>query len=112
MTNYLLAVLKGAVYSLFGKITIQNNKSLFTCSFMLVVLNMTYAQTYSLSGIIKGNKNQPISGVTIKVERQTVFTDNSGFFKINNIKNKTRSEEHTSELQSRENLVCRLLLEK
>src|SRR5690606_39797586 len=28
------------------------------------------------------------------------------FFKI------TRSEEHTSELQSRENLVCRLLLEK
>src|SRR5690606_39591393 len=29
---------------------------------------------------------------------------------INNFKN--RSEEHTSELQSRENLVCRLLLEK
>src|SRR5690606_41490284 len=27
-------------------------------------------------------------------------------------KTKTRSEEHTSELQSRENLVCRLLLEK
>src|SRR5215475_16089234 len=26
--------------------------------------------------------------------------------------NPTRSEEHTSELQSRENLVCRLLLEK
>src|SRR5690606_22665224 len=28
------------------------------------------------------------------------------------IKYKARSEEHTSELQSRENLVCRLLLEK
>src|SRR5690606_40434116 len=28
------------------------------------------------------------------------------------VKNKYRSEEHTSELQSRENLVCRLLLEK
>src|SRR5690606_25297465 len=27
-------------------------------------------------------------------------------------KNASRSEEHTSELQSRENLVCRLLLEK
>src|SRR5690606_39927099 len=27
-------------------------------------------------------------------------------------KNVSRSEEHTSELQSRENLVCRLLLEK
>src|SRR5690606_40432038 len=29
-----------------------------------------------------------------------------------NIEKSTRSEEHTSELQSRENLVCRLLLEK
>src|SRR5690606_41758684 len=29
-----------------------------------------------------------------------------------NIARCTRSEEHTSELQSRENLVCRLLLEK
>src|SRR5690606_32317314 len=29
-----------------------------------------------------------------------------------NLKRNLRSEEHTSELQSRENLVCRLLLEK
>src|SRR5690606_40737236 len=28
------------------------------------------------------------------------------------VENENRSEEHTSELQSRENLVCRLLLEK
>src|SRR5256886_4441602 len=28
------------------------------------------------------------------------------------LKNQTRSEEHTSELQSQSNLVCRLLLEK
>src|SRR5690606_39748013 len=32
--------------------------------------------------------------------------------KNNTIKVVNRSEEHTSELQSRENLVCRLLLEK
>src|SRR5690606_41284368 len=31
---------------------------------------------------------------------------------ISYINNSTRSEEHTSELQSREKLVCRLLLEK
>src|SRR5690606_36944588 len=31
---------------------------------------------------------------------------------LNFIINKYRSEEHTSELKSRENLVCRLLLEK
>src|SRR3712207_6874153 len=31
---------------------------------------------------------------------------------INRLLNRTRSEEHTSELQSRQYLVCRLLLEK
>src|SRR5690606_40616293 len=31
---------------------------------------------------------------------------------INEVRDTVRSEEHTSELQSRENLVCRLLLEK
>src|SRR5690606_41603518 len=34
----------------------------------------------------------------------------SMFFPLKRLK--TRSEEHTSELQSRENLVCRLLLER
>src|SRR5690606_40627228 len=33
-------------------------------------------------------------------------------FYLYQYKNLPRSEEHTSELQSRENLVCRLLLEK
>src|SRR5690606_40913186 len=32
--------------------------------------------------------------------------------KLQKCSQKSRSEEHTSELQSRENLVCRLLLEK
>src|SRR5690606_9551251 len=56
-----------------------------------------------LNGTAKYHSNNvevPISGYTI------VFTDpmtRSSF---------SRSEEHTSELQSRENLVCRLLLEK
>src|SRR5690606_41456075 len=34
------------------------------------------------------------------------------FDRISSVRCKNRSEEHTSELQSRENLVCRLLLEK
>src|SRR5690606_39822937 len=38
------------------------------------------------------------------------WLDNLGFEQ--NKFHKVRSEEHTSELQSRENLVCRLLLEK
>src|SRR3712207_9010390 len=35
-----------------------------------------------------------------------------GKAQINKIRNERRSEEHTSELQSRQYLVCRLLLEK
>src|SRR2546430_13561697 len=31
---------------------------------------------------------------------------------VSQVENRTRSEEHTSELQSQSNLVCRLLLEK
>src|SRR6266511_758845 len=42
-------------------------------------------------------------GVDVSVERVTRFLDECCH---------VRSEEHTSELQSRENLVCRLLLEK
>src|SRR5690606_41384372 len=34
------------------------------------------------------------------------------YFYSNDVRRCWRSEEHTSELQSRENLVCRLLLEK
>src|SRR5690606_39955871 len=35
-----------------------------------------------------------------------------GLYPVYTIRSIPRSEEHTSELQSRENLVCRLLLEK
>src|SRR5690606_41504080 len=41
------------------------------------------------------------------IERQAVPADGDDAFVADE-----RSEEHTSELQSRENLVCRLLLEK
>src|SRR5690606_41767756 len=36
----------------------------------------------------------------------------NGFSQVTAVFDDDRSEEHTSELQSRENLVCRLLLEK
>src|SRR5256886_13324282 len=49
---------------------------------------------------------------TYREQRLTLFfQDNTGFgrFRLNPV---LRSEEHTSELQSQSNLVCRLLLEK
>src|SRR5690606_40509766 len=44
------------------------------------------------------------TGLAVATEQQIVFAGQIAGFH--------RSEEHTSELQSRENLVCRLLLEK
>src|SRR5690606_41066812 len=44
-------------------------------------------------------------------ELAAACTSTAAFFSIHNMV-AWRSEEHTSELQSRENLVCRLLLEK
>src|SRR2546427_8432632 len=54
-------------------------------------LRVTYAKTFPESG----------TGITLAAYRYST----NGFFGI-------RSEEHTSELQSQSNLVCRLLLEK
>src|SRR2546430_6771569 len=51
-------------------------------------------------------------GNGIKHVVQLTF-DNVHFFRDNpNVPSDLRSEEHTSELQSQSNLVCRLLLEK
>src|SRR5690606_40695581 len=53
------------------------------------------------------------------IDNVFVYTKNNGFDTIicgwngkNDFFCSVRSEQHTSELQSRENLVCRLLLEK
>src|SRR3712207_7457260 len=46
-----------------------------------------------------------------EIERAQRFNNNIGLVMVD-IDNFKRSEEHTSELQSRQYLVCRLLLEK
>src|SRR3989442_4362234 len=43
---------------------------------------------------------------------RTLFDEKVGSYLIRTLSQKDRSEEHTSELQSRPHLVCRLLLEK
>src|SRR5690606_8448554 len=47
-----------------------------------------------------------------KAERSTTRSRTTGNAVARQGSSQSRSEEHTSELQSRENLVCRLLLEK
>src|SRR5690606_41557113 len=60
------------------------------------------ANLMTLADIPKTIKGAP----AVLEVRGEVYMEKAAFAKMN------RSEEHTSELQSRENLVCRLLLEK
>src|SRR3712207_7976226 len=60
------------------------------------------------------------SGIEVEMDRQSVSTmieqqrgkQGPEYFRVIGGPAKLRSEEHTSELQSRQYLVCRLLLEK
>src|SRR5690606_39434001 len=59
--------------------------------------------TFGPEGIVPGDRITGMDGVPVDdVAKLLARLDDR----------KVRSEEHTSELQSRENLVCRLLLEK
>src|SRR2546427_8901748 len=63
---------------------------------------MTYRRhVEELEGEVQTKKRELLSDFTTKIEHV-----------VREIAEKERSEEHTSELQSQSNLVCRLLLEK
>ena len=64
-----------------------------------LILDVRSAEEYS-AGHIEGSQNTPHEEVS------GIAEDLKGYDKV------YRSEEHTSEFQSRTNLVCRLLLEK
>src|SRR5690606_40238489 len=88
----------------------------------------TLFRSHTLSGTVLDDNQQPLIGASIEVKGLSIYTsaDEKGNFSLRlpsgnytvvitflGFKNRQqqRSEEHTSELQSRENLVCRLLLE-
>src|SRR6266540_5295929 len=53
-----------------------------------------------------------VSGGTYRVNRRLCYPVGDGRVGVSNVAGRLRSEEHTSELQSHHDLVCRLLLEK
>src|SRR2546430_13086338 len=71
----------------------------------------TQITTSVIEGVVVDASAAVLPGVTVEVRNadtnfaRTLVTDRDGRFVA-------RSEEHTSELQSQSNLVCRLLLEK
>src|SRR5690606_40465971 len=66
-----------------------------------------------LLGVHFGNRLlQQCDVARLKTLLQRLWKGLEDFLRVQTAGAQTRSEEHTSELQSRENLVCRLLLEK
>src|SRR5690606_18391339 len=67
-------------------------------------------------GMHKGGMRGPMSQLDLTATQQAqikaIMQEKYSGNKKDRSKYQARSEEHTSELQSRENLVCRLLLEK
>src|SRR5690625_5305823 len=64
-----------------------------------------------ISGVMAAT-NQELSAAGANIESQVLATSGSLGYAVTDISGEVRSEEHTSELQSRGHLVCRLLLEK
>src|ERR1039457_5122995 len=74
--------------------------------------------TGKIVGTVSDPSGAPVAGAKVTVinegtnESRGAVTDESGNFTFPILTVGNRSEEHTSELQSPCNLVCRLLLEK
>src|SRR5699024_11815196 len=73
------------------------------------LFGFTISTEYPLAIAVKpSTKEKPLENIPIK----TAATDDNSIIGTIGFLAKARSEEHTSELQSRFDLVCRLLLEK
>src|SRR3712207_6900896 len=96
--------------TLFPYTTLFRSEIVFTCVFVLVVLGATAktnGATNNFAGLAIGLTLVLVHLACIRYTGTSVNPARSigpAFFQ--------RSEEHTSELQSRQYLVCRLLLEK
>src|SRR5690606_39509480 len=107
----------------------------FRKTMLLLAIGILLCGTYSLSDRLKWIDSLFITGLLFLVVAGAVTVWKGGFFRVfvmgfrrqsgrwendfpatedspDSPRERSRSEEHTSELQSRENLVCRLLLEK
>src|SRR5690625_1582552 len=78
----------------------------------LITSDLHIHKEISLENTFKIEQNFNEKKETIKAYIQTCFRELRKGLKIDDDLESIRSEEHTSELQSRGHLVCRLLLEK
>src|SRR5690606_41030812 len=95
-----------------GGIAIDPNHFMIRKKFIQMFFDLASAHTQCdqfLMLTLRTVLRHPVNGATVMAMQMLIRL--AMHSKIG-IAVRTRSEEHTSELQSRENLVCRLLLEK
>src|SRR3712207_9570479 len=76
------------------------------CFFFLMIRRPPRSTLFPYTTLFRSTQILPVTAVTIP------YSDYHGFLSFLLFGAADRSEEHTSELQSRQYLVCRLLLEK
>src|SRR5690554_2779951 len=125
MTN---AMIKQLSVHYLNKYTRIMKRFLIVCFLFLgFSISVLSQEAIEVTGIVVDNTNEPLIGVNISIKDAPglgTVTDIDGRYKVRvntyqhlifsylGFEKQERSEEHTSELQSRPHLVCRLLLEK
>src|SRR5690606_40259106 len=87
----------------------------FTDSAASVIYSLSLHDALPIFSLFLNSAVRLVSVPLVKLIKKSCFSSSVNtmlFFKSSFMSSTNRSEEHTSELQSRENLVCRLLLEK
>src|SRR5690625_5973149 len=106
-----LAVGWGAVW-LFNRLTPEDRGYYYVLFLGLVPITYGMADFVQASGMLAVFTAGYVMGNSSFVHKQGIRNFSEALSTIGNIGMFARSEEHTSELQSRGHLVCRLLLEK
>src|SRR2546421_5988148 len=73
---------------------------------------LRYIDSTSTSAVLSSMKRRSRASIWDRSPERPSTRKRSGVPRASRVHTATRSEEHTSELQSRSDLVCRLLLEK
>src|SRR5256886_8176264 len=77
-------------------------------------LDLLILKTISLASVVTQNRPMRVTSKPANEKARDIDSDGSPYrlLRYEQCLERSRSEEHTSELQSQSNLVCRLLLEK
>src|SRR5690554_2193076 len=85
--------------------SVKEDKGRVKLNKLIDLIEQEYVDNVNTDSII----DMTVNNILAQLDPHSIYISKSEFDEVQNV---MRSEEHTSELQSRPHLVCRLLLEK